>query len=163
MKHPLTIIMTILVALAATGCIGRVVDWYPVEFTIYVQDQNGNSLLDPESENYIAEGAKAEWRGEEHELKPETKFYMPYFQGLLLKTDGEGVNYLYFGELDGSDDYNDDLMIHWKNGVTSVIHYKRSVNSMLIKANVKRKLNGNKIEDKGPITIVIDSDAVFKE
>ncbi len=156
MKRIIKIIVLALITAAATGCYGKIIDWYPVEFKFYVEDNSGNDLLDPESDRYIGKGAKAEWRGEEYELSPETKALDVRFHGFVLKKDNEGKHYAYFGELGGGHNYNDELTLTWADCSTDILLYKRRINSMTVNANEKRKLNGKKIAEKGPITIVKD-------
>lgn len=69
-----------------------------------------------------------------------TRVYLPEMKGLMYVTkDGEPM--LYFGELAGDGDYNDEpLTIHWPDGSTDVITIKNKAH--LSSADRKFKLNG---------------------
>lgn len=116
------------------------VDWYPVNLCVAVQDSLGNDLLDPDrAENYF-EGTSLIFRGRIYDVQGieenpywsvGTKYYFPRMRGLLLArdtlyfTDGqkELCHFLVFGELDGAEDMDEDLVLQWRNGTRDTIHY----------------------------------------
>lgn len=138
------------IILMAGSCM--IMDWTPVTLRIYVENQAGEDLLEPGSETDILEGVTMTYRGETYRLapEPETKYYLPDFDGLELMKDGDGRYYLYFGELDGAEEYNDDFTIVWGDGTSDVIHYKRNI--FMTTVSEKWKLNGSKSDM--PMTIV---------
>ena len=51
-----------------------------------------------------------------------TKAYMPQFSGLMLQVDRYGKWMISFGELDGTENIdNEDLVINWGDGTTNTI------------------------------------------
>ena len=141
---------TAVVILLAGSCM--IMDWTPVKLRIYVENQAGEDLLDPDSEINMLEGVTMTYRGETYELvpEPETKYYLPHFDGLQLMLDEDGRHYLYFGELDGAEEYNDDFTLAWGDATSDVIHYKRNI--FMTAVSEKWKLNGAKSDM--PMTIV---------
>ncbi len=138
------------VGLMVNSCI---MDWVPVQIKVYVTDSNGTDLLDPSYEKNLLDGVTMTYRGDVYQLTATTKYYMPTFYGFELYTDKDGKNYLYFGELDGADEYDDDFIITWKDGTQDIIHYKRNI--AFTNAYEKMFLNGKKVaKDDAPITIV---------
>ena len=69
-----------------------------------------------------------------------TRVYLPMMNGLMYVTKN-GEQMLYFGELAGDGDYDDEpLTIHWPDGSTDVIAVKNK--AYLSSADRKFKLNG---------------------
>lgn len=68
--------------------------------------------------------------GQISEAKPETRAYLPTMRGLQLikksfvhpleTKDGYA---LYFGEIDGALDMDEDLVLQWPDGRKNIIHY----------------------------------------
>lgn len=141
-----------LLVLACTSLTGCIVDWYPVVLSIKVCDKEGNDLLDPTSDRYIADRLTITYRGETYEIIPPTKYYMPHFSGLTLSLEN-GTYVLNFGEFAGEEDYDDDFILRWKDGREDVIHYKRRVNVSFISAWEEWTLNGKKCDN--PVKIVM--------
>ncbi|MBQ2248414.1 MAG: hypothetical protein II323_06625 [Tidjanibacter sp.] len=149
------IIKTLLLAttLMMCGCgVGRIVDWYPVNIRIYVQDAEGNDLLNPNNENFLGSQVEAEWLDKLYTYThPQTREYLPRWSGLTLQTHN-GTYYLELGELAGDVEYDDDLTIRWPDGSQDVIHYKSRVNHITVDAHRTFKLNGEKCDN--PVVIV---------
>lgn len=118
-----------------------VVDWYPVNVILTVQDGNGNDLLDPSREDTFAHGTTLAFKGETYGVQSilnttaagqaQTKMYLARMRGLQL-TQGQvwfseeeqrTCYYLVFGEIDGASDMDEDLYIKWPDGSEDVIHY----------------------------------------
>lgn len=122
---------------------GIIVDWNPVVLIFEVHDASGNDLLDPALANNLIEettisfqgktyGVSHSWLDTGHltEAKPETRAYLPTMRGLQLikksfvhpleTKDGYA---LYFGEIDGVFDIDEDLVLQWPDGKKNIIHY----------------------------------------
>ena len=61
-------------------------DYLPVELAIFVNDSNGNDLLDPDNPDNFAQGLKFEYNGTVYNVDDQieelrTKTYMPHFDG----------------------------------------------------------------------------------
>lgn len=142
----------------------EITDYSPIIFRIQVVDKQGATRLDTLAPNYIGILPTLTYKGEtyscsaqKHHLplnssalrKP--KYYLPSFWGFRnLVSPNDGSRYLYFGELDGANDYNDDLILNWADGSQDIIHYKRKVTCSGIKEECT--LNGKKTNRS--ITIV---------
>ena len=84
-----------------------------------------------------------------------TRMYLPMMNGLMYVTKN-GEQMLYFGELAGDGDYDDEpLTIHWPDGSTDVITVKNK--TYLSSADRKFKLNGKVVaKDTGsPIISIV--------
>ena len=124
-------------------------DWAPIEIYVKVSNGEGQNLLNPATpNNFVDKEISAEWMEETYvadtislwEKQHMTRVYLPEMKGLMYVTkDGEPM--LYFGELAGDGDYNDEpLTIHWPDGSTDVITIKNKAH--LSSADRKFKLNG---------------------
>ena len=124
-------------------------DWAPINVYIKVSNAEGQNLLNPATpNNFVDKEITAEWMEETYvadsvsfwEKQHTTREYLPEMKGLMYVTkDGEPM--LYFGELAGDGDYNDEpLTIHWPDGSKDVITIKNKAH--LSSANRKFKLNG---------------------
>lgn len=152
----LFLVLLLATTLTLGGCaIGKMVDWYPVDLIIYVQDSEGSDLLNPHNKDFIATKVEAEWLGKTYTYNHQvdaTKAYMPNFYGLELRVDDRGKYRLCFGELGGDSERDDDLTLRWSDGTTDVIHYKNIVYELFIEAMRTYKLNGEKCNN--PIVII---------
>ena len=95
-------------------------DAMPVTLEIFVKDAEGNNLLDYgwlDGKNVIAT-----FKGETYELQKDvpTRAYMPHFYGFKVTGSDLGAM-LYFGELDGTHDMNDEFVINWGDGTFDTI------------------------------------------
>ena len=124
-------------------------DWVPIEIYVKVSNAEGQNLLNPATpNNFVDKEISAEWMEETYvadsvsfwEKQHTTRVYLPEMKGLMYITkDGEPM--LYFGELAGDGDYNDEpLTIRWPDGSTDVITIKNKAH--LSSADRKFKLNG---------------------
>lgn len=122
MRRILLLILTAL-SFAITSCENMQVDAdaAPVTLEIFVKDADGNNLLDYgwlDGKNVIAT-----FKGETYELQKEdalTRAYMPQFYGFKVMGRDLGP-FLYFGELDGTHDMNDEFVINWGDGTFDTI------------------------------------------
>ena len=139
-------------------------DWAPIDIYIKVSNAEGQNLLDSTTANsFVGKEISAEWMDETYvadtislwEKQHMTRMYLPKMHGLMYKTkNGEKV--LYFGELAGDGDYDDEpLTIHWPDGSTDVITVKNK--AYLSSADRKFKLNGKVVaKDTGsPIISIV--------
>lgn len=132
---------------------GYIVDWAPVEIHIYAQDSNGNSIIQPEmpgmtitfqGETYTV----TDWESARDEMR--TKAYLARMYGFVAETCPEdSTKYrLYFGEIDGAADMDEDLVLTWPDGSKDTIHYHCSDHKEGKNPTCNRswKLNGQKHE-----------------
>ena len=151
MKKSILKSMLLMVATSVmlVSCDPPIQDWNPINIYIKVSNAEGQNLLDTATPNNFAEKEiSAEWMDETYvadtislwEKQHMTRMYLPKMHGLMYKTkNGEKV--LYFGELAGDGDYEDEpLTIHWPDGSTDVITIKNK--AYLSSADRKFKLNG---------------------
>ena len=80
---------------------------------------------------------------------PQTKAYAARLYGLFLSTEKQLLNrgnddfVLYFGEIDGEDDMDEDLVITWPDKTKDTIHYHCSKhNERKMSCDRSWKLNG---------------------
>lgn len=111
-----------------------IIDWAPVSVYIEATDAEGNSIISPEmpgmtltfkGETYSVR----DWSTRYDEFTPRdcpTKEYLAFLYGLFAQPyDGGGVTLyrLNFGEIDGADDMDEDILLQWPDGSRDVIHY----------------------------------------
>lgn len=121
--------LLILVISTLQSCdIGNDMIWdiYPVNISFYVQDREGNDLLNPTTEgNILKNDIKVLYNGEEYPRDKDmskTRAYLAVLSG--LKTDKYGNDYLLiFGEFDGAKDHNDSFTIDWGDGTQDRISF----------------------------------------
>ena len=109
-------ILTVLALMTASACERLIVDWAPVNVYIQATDNDGNSIISDD---------------------------MPGM-GLVAEKNAEGVFQLRFGEIDGSADMDEDLVLRWPDGSTDTIHYHCSDHKARRNPTCNRywKLNG---------------------
>lgn len=138
--------------LAVAGCNvigGYCVDWAPVNITIQAYNTDGNSIISPEMP-----GMTLTFKGETYTVQKsqyeqiQTKTYASYLSGLIAYQIADGVYELWFGEIDGGADMDEDILLHWPDGSEDVIHYHCSNHIEWPSPSCKRswKLNGKKQE-----------------
>lgn len=154
MKKYISILVLICAALTLSSCIGRDVDWAPVDLRFHVQDKDGNDLLNPSSPSFIGDKIVLTYNGEDYMYTVETKTYMPNFHGFLIVKEMGTEKYLAeFGELNGGKNYDNDFVLTFPDGSVRTIHYDRKVNHVTVSAHQKWSLDGKKVES--PILIVL--------
>ena len=120
-----------------------IADWSPVELLFEVHDADGNDLLDPALAGRLISETTITFQGKTYgvgstcletghiwDAKPETRYYLPSMKGLQLikksflypKVDEDGYA-LYFGEIDGAEDMDEDPLIQWPDAKKTIIHY----------------------------------------
>lgn len=151
MRRLVSFVLAILLTVSFTGCekLGGnggggdwIVDWVPVSFFLRVVDEGGKDLLDPENPNNLIDGTSITFKGNTYSASrqwyeagrpyemPATKAILAQLYGLFL-VNGEmffmnsntaGFS-LFFGEIDGARDMDEDLVVTLPNGMTGTIHY----------------------------------------
>ena len=169
MKKILLLLTSILALSSCSEEIGDdyIVDWAPVDIFVQLQDQKGNDLLDPNDpqHNYI-DGTTITFRGETYEVSrlwyeqdrpfihPQDTRALPAIPYGLCLARMEWLNQnangfaLYFGQIDGAADMDEDLVLTWPDGQQNVIRYHCSDHKEGKHADCKRwfKLDGVKQE-----------------
>ncbi len=145
---------------------GVIVDWAPVGISITATDSNGNDLLNPQSNSSILDGTSLTFKEKTYEVSYDfmnhfegAKAYMPHMYGLQLdtvRTNGNTLCRMLFGEIDGGADMNEDLVINWGDGTSDVINYHCwKHNERKLSCNREWKVNGKKVEgDSGSFAFV---------
>ena len=166
MKKSILKSMLLMVATSVmlVSCDPPIQDWNPINIYVKVTNAEGQNLLDSVTlNNFVDKEISAEWMGETYvadtislwEKQHMTRMYLPMMNGLMYVTKN-GEQMLYFGELAGDGDYDDEpLTIHWPDGSTDVITVKNK--TYLSSANRKYKLNGEVVaKDTGsPIISIV--------
>ena len=98
------------------SCDPPIQDWAPIEIYVKVSNAEGQNLLDSTTTNsFVGKEISAEWMGDTYiadtvslwEKQHMTRVYLPMMDGLMYVTrNGEPM--LYFGELAGDGDYDDE-------------------------------------------------------
>jgi hypothetical protein len=139
-------------------------DWNPIRIYVKVSNAEGKNLLDSTTiGSFVGKEISAEWKGETYiadtvslwKKQHMTRVYLPMMDGLMYVTKN-GEQMLYFGELAGDGDYDDEpFTIHWPDGSTDVITVKNK--AYLSSADRKFKLNGKVVaKDTGsPIINIV--------
>lgn len=132
-------ILTVLALMTASACERLIVDWAPVNVYIQATDNDGNSIISDDMP-----GMSLTFKGEIYTVQPATKDYPARMEGLVAKKNAEGVFQLRFGEIDGSADMDEDLVLRWPDGSTDTIHYHCSDHRARRNPSCNRywKLNG---------------------
>ena len=137
-----------------TACIGLCVDWTPVELYIEAVDSEGKSIISPDMPDMTLtfKGQVYPVQRMQGEGALPTKAYAAIMHGLIAQPvnteDGSSYYRLYFGEIDGEEDMDEDILLNWPDGSEDVIHYHCSGHSTLFGPTCNRswKLNGKRHE-----------------
>ena len=158
------IIFFLLIAISSviTSCenIGVDADAMPVTLEIFVKDTEGNNLFDY---GWLdGKNVTATFKGETYDLQKDvpTRAYMPHFYGFKVIGRDLGTM-LYFGELDGTHDMNDEFVINWGDGTfDTIVIYNDCRTTMNGGYDIKRHyvVNGVKTENHR-ITITKETSA----
>ncbi len=132
----------------------KIWDFTPMNITFSVSDDDGNDLLDPESELNILDRITVQYNGGEYSVgefdgSPNTRAYMPRWEGLYTRySEYEGRWLLHFGEFspDFGDHHNDKMTIDWGNGTKDQISFDFYVTYKRCDPTVHRRfrVNGKK-------------------
>ena len=104
-------------------------DFAPINFTLSVQDEQGNDLLNPQTEgNILNQDIKAIYQEKTYRMDelamPVTKAYMAILYGLRHVEAEDGRWLLRFGELQGERTYdNETITLDWGDGTSDVITF----------------------------------------
>ena len=161
MKRTLLFLL-IVISSVVTSCeiVGVDADAMPVTLEIFVKDTEGNNLLDY---GWLdGKNVTATFKGETYELQKDvpTRAYMPHFYGFKVTGRDLGAM-LYFGELDGTHDMNDEFVINWGDGTfDTIVIYNDCRTTMNGGYDIKRHyvVNGVKTENHR-ITITKETSA----
>ena len=118
--------------LITAGCevlgFDKQVDWALVHFVIEATDAEGNSIISPDMP-----GMSLSFQGESYtveEAQSPAANSRPYrFLALPARAeDGSPSDeyYLWFGEIDGAKDMDEDIVLNWPDGSMDIIHYHYS-------------------------------------
>ena len=129
-------LLMVATSLMFISCNPPIMDWYPIMIYVKVSNAEGQNLLDSvTTNNFLDKEISAEWMGDTYiadtvslwEKQHVTREYLPMMDGLMYVTrNGEPM--LYFGELAGDGDYDDEpFTIHWPDGSTDVITVKNKL------------------------------------
>ena len=169
MRKVLVLIMSTVLMVSLTGCEigeGVEVDWAPVSIFLRVVDSEGTDLLNPENPNNVIDGTSITFKGNTYNASrqwyetgnpfemPATKAIFAPLYGLFLVNGEMFSNHsetagfsLFFGEIDGAIDMDEDLVVTLSNGMTGTIHYHCSNhNERKLRWDRSWKFNGAKHE-----------------
>ena len=144
---------------------GMLVDWAPVSIYLRVVDGEGSDLLDPMNPSNLIDGTSITFKGETYEASrqwyetgqsyemPATKAIFAPLYGLFLvngemfHNNSETAGFsLFFGEIDGAADMDEDLVVTLPDGTTGTIHYHCSKHDeRKLTCDRSWKFNGNDI------------------
>lgn len=141
-----------------------IVDWVPVGLYLKVTDGRGTDLLDPENPNNLIDGTTITFKGKTYEAnsdidwaerytlqgKSGTRAILAIMYGLRLVKNCPGADgyCLWFGEIDGAADMDEDLVVTLPNGMTGTIHYHCAKhNERKLKCDRSWKFNGKKAQN----------------
>ncbi len=143
------------------------VDWAPVSLFLRVVDEEGADLLNPENPDNLIDGASITFMGNTYNVSrqwyetgnpfemPATKAIFAPLYGLFLVNGEMFSNHsetagfsLFFGEIDGAIDMDEDLVVTLPNGMTGTIHYHCSNhNERKLSCDRSWKFSGEKVEE----------------
>lgn len=169
MRKVLVLIMSTVLMVSLTGCEigeGVEVDWAPVSIFLRVVDSEGTDLLNPENPNNVIDGTSITFKGNTYNASrqwyetrnpfemPATKAIFAPLYGLFLVNGEMFSNHsetagfsLFFCEIDGAIDMDEDLVVTLSNGMTGTIHYHCSNhNERKLRCDRSWKFNGAKHE-----------------
>jgi len=104
-----------------------IIDWYPIEVEFFVENLDESVNYVNGNFNDIIHTTTLTYKGETYSVEDKklSKDYMPFFEGLVIDSIDTQKKYFRFGELDGSDNFDDDFVINFADGTSDVIHFKR--------------------------------------
>ena len=144
--------------LSLSSCIVMIWDIAPVVVYKEVVNGEGQNLFDEATPgNWLGETITAVFEDEEY-IYPSsgpTRAYAPQMYGLTVSEYGENIAVLYFGELDGEESRESDLVISWPDGSEDTITVKRIFRWKITgkpDGRTTLKLNGRKTGN--PVRIV---------
>ena len=107
-------------------------DWYPVILIIRATDAEGKDIISSnmpgmsltfKGESYTVR----DWSEKDQAFSAPTRTYFARLYGLFSQPytspDGKSGNQLWFGEIDGALDMDEDILLNWPDGSKDVIHY----------------------------------------
>lgn len=153
-------LLFISIMLSGCGNSGMTWDIAPVDLRIYVQDIQGNDILNEKNPNNIlSNDIKLTFNGEEYPVDndedPLNRAYLAHFYGFKIGNTLEGKHFLYFGELDGAENWDASIKLDLGDGDIYDIEFKHNIKWILGNPKISNKyyLNGNK-QDTGEFQII---------
>lgn len=122
-------------------------DIYPINLNIFITDSEGHDLLDSTFQDNLIKDITVNYQEKTYPVmtereyyEKETRAYMPYFYGLLLKSvNAQTQAYLTFGEFAGDESIDKrEITLNLPDGLQTVLSYK---NSFKWKSNGSPKIN----------------------
>lgn len=112
---------------------GLCLDWSPLIMGVYVNDAEGNTLLDTTSDRCIdLSKIVVTYNGEQYTLperylSAQRLYYLAVFQGVYLSHDGKGVPYLRIGEWARDEKWNNcEVEIAWGDGTKDILSFSHN-------------------------------------
>ena len=109
----------------------KIWDIAPVMIRMEVVDAQGRNLFEETTPgNWISSEISARFEDESYTFPTvQTRAYMAVLYGLYLEPNGSGTGHQYpvltFGELDGTEERNSDLVITWPDASEDIISVRR--------------------------------------
>ena len=103
-----------------------IVDWMPIEMIVYARDEEGNNLLNKNTEGHFdAEQIVVRYEGKEYRVKNVDTLYLPPMDtSVFIYYDNNNELLLWIGEWDAFlQCENCSLEIDWGNGTTDVLSF----------------------------------------
>lgn len=103
-----------------------IVDWMPIEMRVYARDEEGNNLLNKNTEGHFdAEQIVVRYEGNEYRVKNvDTLYILPEETSVFIYYDNNNELLLWIGEWDAYlQCENCSLEIDWGNGTTDVLSF----------------------------------------
>lgn len=122
----------VLAIFMVSGCNGpwpwMIWDIAPFELYVYVEDGEGNDMLDPEHpDSLVYNDISISFEGDVYHLDAgvQTKAYAAFFYGVCSEVDEAGRHYLKIGEFNGDTEYDSArIILDWGNGSENVLVFR---------------------------------------
>ena len=108
---------------------GYEVDWYPVSIVILATDGEGNSIISSDMPGMSLTFKEKTYtvRDWAEVAQAPSRVYPAVLYGLFARQfkdeDGTVSDCLYFGEIDGAADMDEDIVLKWPDASSDTIHY----------------------------------------
>ena len=114
-------------------CADVLVDWAPIMMYVYVQNDKGTDLLNPNTESSIDVSAiSLQYKDKNYSVikgySTTTRAYMASFSGVTLKVDSQGKYFLSIGEWNADDDAEyTEISLDWGDGTKDTFGFTNGV------------------------------------
>ena len=115
--------------LITAGCevlgFDKEVDWALVHFVIEATDAEGNSIISPDMPGMSLTFQGESYTVEEAQVPAEIPRRYKFLALPARTAEGSPSDeyYLWFGEIDGAEDMDEDIVLNWPDGSMDIIHY----------------------------------------